>query len=350
MQQSGNTEPMKPEFDTFVIAESDLEIVNALQLNPRASWTELASVLDMDSTTIARRWRRLVADGHAWVNAVAIGRAHIFGYLMISSTQDSVAEVGERLRQLSCAYLLARTEGEFEYFVGVVAADQKSLDALVCEHLAADPGILSIRSRVGVKVYRDGFSWEPGALGQAGRAQLTPASTKAAEAPAVFRESDGALLDALGRDGRASYARLAAICETNETAIRRRLAQLTASHQLIFRCDVSQQAVGSPFEVIFDVAVDGSTDELGQLVSSWPETRLLVATTGTANMLISVWLSSLGQSLVVEDRLRRIGNVRILDRRVSLYPMKRFGQLLGPSGVAEGHVPVAIWGAGDMLR
>ena len=70
------------------------------------------------------------------------------------------------------------------------------------------------------------------------------------------------------------------------------LAQLTASQQLIFRCDVSQQAVGSPFEVIFDVAVDGSTDELGNLVSSWPEIRLLVATTGTANMLISVWLSS----------------------------------------------------------
>ncbi|XGU18662.1 Lrp/AsnC family transcriptional regulator [Rhodococcus sp. 3Y1] len=223
----------------------------------------------------------------------------------------------------------------------------------MCEHLAADPGILSIRSRVGVKVYRDGFSWEPGALGQAGRARLATASTKGAAVPAdptEFRESDGALLEALGRDGRASYARLAAICGTNETAIRRRLAQLTASQQLIFRCDVSQQAVGSPFEVIFDVAVDGSTDELGNLVSSWPEIRLLVATTGTANMLISVWLSGLAQSLVVEDRLRRIGSVRILDRRVSLYPMKRFGQLLGPSGVAEGHVPVAIWGAGDVIR
>lgn len=344
---------MKLESDAFVIAESDLEIINALQLNPRASWTQLSSVLDMDSTTIARRWRRLVSNGHSWVNAVAIGRTHIFGYLLIRTTQDSVADVGELLRQLSCAYLLARTEGEYEYFVGVVAADHKSLDALVCEHLAADPGILSIRSRVGVKVYRDGFSWEPGALGQAGRAQLATASTKGAAVPAdptEFRESDGALLEALGRDGRASYARLAAICGTNETAIRRRLAQLTASQQLIFRCDVSQQAVGSPFEVIFDVAVDGSTDELGNLVSSWPEIRLLVATTGTANMLISVWLSSLAQSLVVEDRLRRIGSVRILDRRVSLYPMKRFGQLLGPSGVAEGHVPVAIWGAGDLLR
>ncbi|MGE2847327.1 Lrp/AsnC family transcriptional regulator [Rhodococcus sp. 2.95] len=157
---------MKPESDAFVIAESDLEIINALQLNPRASWTQLSSVLDMDSTTIARRWRRLVSNGHSWVNAVAIGRTHIFGYLLIRTTQDSVADVGELLRQLSCAYLLARTEGEYEYFVGVVAADHKSLDALVCEHLAADPGILSIRSRVGVKVYRDGFSWEPGALGK----------------------------------------------------------------------------------------------------------------------------------------------------------------------------------------
>ena len=96
---------MKPESDTFVIAESDLEIINALQLNPRASWTQLSSVLDRDSTTIARRWRRLVSNGHSWVNAVAIGRTHIFGYLLIRTTQDSVADVGERLRQLSCAYL-----------------------------------------------------------------------------------------------------------------------------------------------------------------------------------------------------------------------------------------------------
>ncbi len=89
---------------------------------PRASWTQLSSVLDMDSTTIARRWRRLVSNGHSWVNAVAIGRTHIFGYLLIRTTQDSVADVGgELLRQLSCAYLLARTEGEYEYFVGVVA-------------------------------------------------------------------------------------------------------------------------------------------------------------------------------------------------------------------------------------
>ena len=128
---------MKPESDAFVIAESDLEIINALQLNPRASWTQLSSVLDMDSTTIARRWRRLVSNGHSWVNAVAIGRTHIFGYLLIRTTQDSVADVGELLRQLSCAYLLARTEGEYEYFRRSRGRRPQEFGRFVCEHLAA---------------------------------------------------------------------------------------------------------------------------------------------------------------------------------------------------------------------
>ena len=240
---------MKPESDAFVIAESDLEIINALQLNPRASWTQLSSVLDMDSTTIARRWRRLVSNGHSWVNAVAIGRTHIFGYLLIRTTQDSVADVGELLRQLSCAYLLARTEGEYEYFVGVVAADHKSLDALVCEHLAADPGILSIRSRVGVKVYRDGFSWEPGALGQAGSGSAGNGIDKG--------RCGAGRSDRVPRVRRCPCWRRSAVTDVPAMRVSPRfvertrlrfdgaLAQLTASQQLIFRCDVSQQAVGS---------------------------------------------------------------------------------------------------------
>lgn len=48
------------------LSELDLALVNALQISPRAPWTELAKALDIDAATVARRWERLRTAGHAW--------------------------------------------------------------------------------------------------------------------------------------------------------------------------------------------------------------------------------------------------------------------------------------------
>ncbi|MFE5097537.1 AsnC family protein [Streptomyces sp. NPDC056638] len=48
----------------------DLALVNALQLRPRASWTELAPPLGVTAGTLARRWERLTGEGLAWASAV----------------------------------------------------------------------------------------------------------------------------------------------------------------------------------------------------------------------------------------------------------------------------------------
>lgn len=55
------------------LSELDLALVNALQINPRAAWTDLAKALDVDAATVARRWERLRAAGHAWVTAYPYG-------------------------------------------------------------------------------------------------------------------------------------------------------------------------------------------------------------------------------------------------------------------------------------
>ncbi|HME76892.1 MAG TPA: AsnC family transcriptional regulator [Mycobacterium sp.] len=51
------------------VDELDIALLDALHLNPLASFEELGTVLDVSPVTAARRWRRLVATGRAWVSS-----------------------------------------------------------------------------------------------------------------------------------------------------------------------------------------------------------------------------------------------------------------------------------------
>ncbi|WP_410557592.1 AsnC family protein [Arthrobacter globiformis] len=48
-----------------MISELDLEIVNALQINPRAEWSRVADALGLSGPTVARRWNALSGHGQA---------------------------------------------------------------------------------------------------------------------------------------------------------------------------------------------------------------------------------------------------------------------------------------------
>ncbi|MFC7741398.1 AsnC family transcriptional regulator [Nocardiopsis composta] len=52
--------------------EFDLSLINALQLTPRAAWSDLAPILDVDATTLARRWRRLEEAGLARITVFPV--------------------------------------------------------------------------------------------------------------------------------------------------------------------------------------------------------------------------------------------------------------------------------------
>ncbi|MFI9029549.1 AsnC family protein [Streptomyces sp. NPDC053560] len=52
--------------DATPLSEDDLALIHALQLRPRASWTELGRALGVDPVTVARRLNRHGQRGMAW--------------------------------------------------------------------------------------------------------------------------------------------------------------------------------------------------------------------------------------------------------------------------------------------
>ena len=55
------------------ISEEDLQLINALQIAPRISWSDAAGILGVHATTLAARWERLKASGAAWSTAHLMG-------------------------------------------------------------------------------------------------------------------------------------------------------------------------------------------------------------------------------------------------------------------------------------
>ena len=61
--------------ESAVLAPVDRQLVRALQLEPRASFSRLAATLDVSEQTIARRYRRLRRDGLLRIVGVVDPRA-----------------------------------------------------------------------------------------------------------------------------------------------------------------------------------------------------------------------------------------------------------------------------------
>src|SRR5262245_8919251 len=58
-----------------------MALVDAIHVNPRASFDQLGEALGISAVTAARRWRRLVASGQAWVSSAPGARAPVTGAL-----------------------------------------------------------------------------------------------------------------------------------------------------------------------------------------------------------------------------------------------------------------------------
>jgi len=50
-----------------VLTETDLALINALQVSPRADWVLVGKALGISGSTVSRRWEALNRDGTAWV-------------------------------------------------------------------------------------------------------------------------------------------------------------------------------------------------------------------------------------------------------------------------------------------
>jgi len=328
------------------VDELDVALVDALHLNPLASFEELGSVLEVAPVTAARRWRRLVSTGRAWVSSAPGPQLPLRAALFEAECQPgAAATVAAEFASIPQVFSVNITTGPDNLYAFVVAADQPLLAGLVVDRLPAIAGLNRVQSALMTQLF-SGTRWRLGGLSPDQVRAVTPEPAKAIPAH-EFDEFDRELFLALQHDGRLGFRDLAAAVERPEPTVRRRMGLLTNAGMLAFRTDFARVQAGWPTAVALKLSVTGSAvAAVGRTLVRYPETRFCVELTGgaAANIFVTMQLHNVSDLDPVIHRLSaEHPGVAVLDTRVVLRSLKSWGRLLGLDGRAQDVVPVDLW-------
>ncbi|MEU6375807.1 AsnC family transcriptional regulator [Streptomyces sp. NPDC046909] len=331
-------------------SEADLRVLHAVQLAPRASWAQIAQVLGVDPATVARRWARLATSGSAWLSAHpgpgAVERVTV-SFVEVDCATDQMLPIADALARDPRVGSVEHVTGGRDLLLTVFTAGLDALSDFVLHGVSRIPGVRSIRSQVGTRLFVEGSKWQLRTLEPAEQRRLARSvSTSSASASAPAEADLRAVLRLLAENGRMGVSELADRMGVSRPTARRRVEAVLASRAVVVRCDVPHALTGWPVSVT--LWADVPPEEHGNVartLAGLPETRVCLGLTGgAANLVIALWLRGLDDVQRLESVLaERVPRLRFVDRAVALRHTKRAGTLLGPDGRAAEQVPIDPW-------
>jgi DNA-binding Lrp family transcriptional regulator len=330
------------------VDEDDVALLDALHVNPRASFEQLGTALGVAAVTAARRWRRLTEAGQAWISSVPGPHLPLAGALFEAEcVPGQVQATAAALTALPQVFSVHLTTGTNDLYALVVAADAQILARLLLEDLPRVPGLLRVRTSVMTQMF-SGAHWRLGAISrqQASEIQTGEEDPRSdTPTPQGLDDFEQALFLALQDDGRAGYRDLAAVLGRSEQSVKRRLGMLVRRGQLSFRTDFVRPEGGWRAQIALWLRVpDEQLHEIGTQLGGWPQTRVCAAMVGSANLFTTLQLHNLQELSGVLSRVRDTWPaVHVGDRQLVLRSAKSWGRVLDADGYAINVVPVNPW-------
>lgn len=330
--------------DVLTPDEVDLKLVHALQAAPRATWHEIGRVVGVDPATATRRWQGLVDAGSARVTAYPDvrlwARDHCNAFVELDLQPAARAHAVAVLSRVPQIASISIVSSGRDLFLTVLTPDLATLSRLVLHQLQRLPGVRGTRTHAITTVYGEGNHWRLDALSPQRHAHV-PLGTGTRP---VWKDHHRTVLRAL-EDGRSTAADIAAQTARSGSTVRRWLTEMIDGGLLSLRCEVAQPLTGWPVAATFWARVP--PDELHRTAAALtelPEVRLCAATTGADNLVMTLWLRSLGDVQHLEAELAgKLPALTLTDRAVTLQAVKRMGCLLDDTGRITGVVPIDPW-------
>ncbi|MDA3630734.1 Lrp/AsnC family transcriptional regulator [Saccharopolyspora sp. WRP15-2] len=318
--------------------ELDRAIVNAVQINPRASWAQVGVVLGVDPTTVVRRWNRVQEAGIAWITAYAnpVGAAGVLALVEIDSEGRFLDIAAELADDPECV-TIDITSGGRDLLLTVTAPDQDGLTRYVLNRLGSLERIRSVRPHLVVRKVADGRSWRLRHLSEEQVARL--ASTVSTPAGGLtpergFSRDERAVLDCLTEDPRMTAVEIAARTAFSQKRVGNLLRALLDARRVALRVDVQRSATGWPVYAWLFLRVPANlTDAVSQQLGKLAELRTVLQVAGPSNVVMAVWLRELADVGRLEAAIaEQLPHVQISDRSVVLRTTKHAGAVLGEDG------------------
>jgi DNA-binding Lrp family transcriptional regulator len=339
----------------YVADAIDFQLINAIQISPRISWAQLAGILQVDASTLSRRWQKMIDDRMLWTTCFYIEpkganakekelttprRTAIVEVMCQPGRREDVIREVSKHRQISAVHC---TSGSRDLYLTLMAADLISLDRLVDDLGTSVPGITGTRTHHVRTFFQEGSSYRVGALSPA-QARAVRDTLPANPRRAVPTQSYLDLIDALTDDVRRPASAVQQRLGKSLAAVSRGIDTLLAADWVRWRIDFANNLMGWEGSAMIWLSVNQSEmEKVAAALLLFPQLRMCASVTGGANLVASFWLRDLDELDDIEDKLTRVFSaIRIVDRWIVPRVAKRAGHIFDSDGRWHGFVPMGL--------
>ncbi|WP_404961426.1 Lrp/AsnC family transcriptional regulator [Streptomyces sp. 147326] len=318
----------------------DRRLIHALQVDGRASFSRIATVLGVPERTVARRYHRLrsalVVRVVGLVDSRRIGMLDWF--VRIDCTPDAADALTTALAVRDDTSWIAPLAGGTRLTCMVrTPASSTDGERPFFDHLLRTPGIRDVEAACVLRQVAGvgGWAGRTSALDGAEQAALLcPALEPPGdpEAPG-WGEAEARLAGELARDGRADVVRLTAVTGWSASTVRRRIAGLRAAGVLHFEVNVDPSSFGFPVEALLWLEVaPAALGEVAQALSRHDAVAFAAVTTGRAAVVAMVLCRDTGALYdYLAGQLASLPGIGRTETALIQRRAKRAGPLLVPA-------------------
>jgi len=324
------------------VGPEDVRIIRALQVAPRASFASIAAVLGRSEGSVARRYRRMRADGVLRVAGVldpgALGQSKWL--VRLRCRPGSVTAIADALTRRDDVSWVALTAAGSEVTCAVRSRTPEQRDDLLGRRLPRTAAVLDINASAMLRQFVGGRGhyWAAlrGTLTAEQEAALGDGSEPFAEAPVVAREpvdlgdADEKLLGALAADGRAGPVDLAAAAGLTPGRAARRLRWLLEHRVVHIDVEIAAAALGYRARANLWLRVHPSAvKSVGRTLAREPEIAFAAAVSGPHNLHAVAHCRDLDELFeFTTDRVGSLPGLQSMEVSPILQHVKQAGTLL----------------------
>ncbi len=331
--------------DHPTLDELDQRITNALQLNGRASWRQIATALDAPESTVARRGQALLAEHVVTVTGVLDHLRCGLGisvHMRFRTRPGRVEAVAEAVAALPTSRFVNVTTGSFDVAAELVVPSHRHLPQVLAEIAHLDD-VQESESMLAIRKFAAFEEWNPGNLDSRAVDTLRSVATVTDYPhrdwlkPEQLSDLEFEIARVLAADGRTTYATVAARVGVSEATAARKVESMVRRGCLRFRTIFDSSAVGLGVELYQWLTVDPiHLEAAGERLAKLPSTRYLSAATGRFNLVLEGALPGYGDLYHYASRIvGDLPGVVSHDLTLQVRTLKRAWIHIGPDGRAR---------------
>jgi DNA-binding Lrp family transcriptional regulator len=322
------------EQETTTLDRLDRQLLHALRIDGRVSFRRVAEVLGSSEQTIARRYRRLREGGVCRVLVLpAAAGPGLEWFVRLGMRPGSADRFAEALAQRPDTSWVTINAGGAEIVCLTRPASPQQRDVLLLDRLPRTNHVTSIVAHAILRSFSRTRYERWSAYGdelEQDQQDALLSEEPDPDAGARIEAGDRDLIAALAKDGRASYADLAAATGWSPSRVTRRLEALLRSGALYVDVDLALDLLGFPTVAnVWMTVAPSDLEEVGWHVAGLAATAYAAAVSGPSNLYASVVCRDTSELYsYLSHEIGAIGAVRATELSPVIRRVKQSGSIL----------------------